>query len=101
MEAWWFMWPDQVAKHRPTWEPLKDRSGKRVDRIKDAKEILTRELRPSGKVRVPDYSETDAPYIAALIRKDGTIRKPKGVSMAFSRFLAALDEIAVSRLGTA
>ena len=39
-EAWWFLWPDQVAKHRPSWRRLRDRTGKWVDRIEHAKETL-------------------------------------------------------------
>jgi len=91
MEAWWFLWPRQVAAHRPGWRKLHDRSGQRVDRIDNAKEALVRALRPSGRVRVPDYSETDGPHIAAGVREAGAVRTPMGRSLAYEAFVTAID----------
>lgn len=97
MEAWWLMWPEQVAKHRRSWKKLPDRTGRRVDRIVDAKEVLKKELVPHRNAKIPTYSETDSPLIAGLIRTDGVIRSPKGEAVAFKRFLIALDAIGAKR----
>lgn len=93
METWWLMWPEQVAKVRPSWKRLKNRPGVRVDKLTDSKEILKRELRQSEKPNLPDYSETDAPRIAGKIREDNVIRTPIGRAVAFERLLIALDQI--------
>jgi hypothetical protein len=86
-EAWWMLWPDAVAAHRPGWRRLPDRSGARVDRIVNAKEILKRSLRPStGSHNVPDYSESDGPLIARKVVDLGLVDSPKGVSVAYLRF---------------
>ncbi|MGC8475982.1 MAG: hypothetical protein ACP5NP_06485 [Acetobacteraceae bacterium] len=93
MEAWWFLWPEQVAKHRSGWRPLRLRVGQRVDRIRDAKEELRRALRPKHHARVPDYVESDGPRIAALVREAGTARAPRGIAIAYQRLIAALDAL--------
>ena len=77
MEAWWLLWPAQVAAYRPGWRLLPDRSGKRVDQIPAAKETLIHALRPTGRARVPDYSESDGPRIAAKVREARTARAPR------------------------
>ncbi len=92
-EAWWFLWPEQVAKHRPTWKPLSNRKATWVDRIPHAKETLIKELRPIGPRRTPDFSETDAPLIARLVRQDGVCRLPKGRSKGYERFVRAIDSL--------
>ena len=95
MEAWWLLWPEQISKHRPSWKKLKDRSGKRVDRIVNAKEALRQELMPKKDSKIPQYSESDAPYIAAQIRKDGVVRSPKGRAVAFERLIHQIDQIKI------
>jgi hypothetical protein len=91
IEAWWFLWPDQVAELRPGWRTLPDRTGKRVDQIANAKETLRRELQPTEHRRVPSYSESDGPRIAAKVREAGVARDPKGRSIAYLRFIKAID----------
>ena len=93
MEAWWFLWPEQVAAHRSAWRRLPDHSGKRVDRITRAKETLTRALRPVGRKSVPDYSESDGARIAAQVRTAGTARSPRGRSLAYETFVAMIDAL--------
>ncbi len=93
MEAWWFLWPTQVAAHRPGWRVLPDRLGQRVDQISKAKETLIRALRPAGRTRVPDYSESDGPRIAAKVQQAGTARQPRGRSLAWEAFRDAIDAL--------
>jgi hypothetical protein len=93
MEAWWFLWPDQVAAHRASWRRLPRQGRRRVDRISEAKEELRRSLRPKGRAHVPDFVEADGPRIATLVRGAGTARTPCGVAIAYQRLIAALDAL--------
>lgn len=87
------MWPDAVAAHRGCWRPLPDRTGKRVDRIENAKETLRREVRPTTKINYPEYSETDGPLIAEKIVALAQINKPKGVSISYARFMKQVNDL--------
>lgn len=93
MEAWWFLWPDQVAAHRTSWRRLPPRDRQRVDRISGAKEELRRALRSKGHAQVPDFAESDGPRIAARVRQAGTARAPRGVAISYQRLIAALDAL--------
>lgn len=93
LESWWLMWPDAVAAHRGCWRPLPDRTGKRVDRIENAKETLRREVRPTTKINYPEYSETDGPLIAEKIVALAQINKPKGVSISYARFMKQVNDL--------
>lgn len=66
-ETWFYLWPDAVAAYRPSWRRL-ERTG-RVGLLRDAKEHLIRELRPSGRrASSNDYAESDGPGIAEKVR---------------------------------
>ena len=91
MEAWWFLWPEQVAAHRPSWRKLPPHDRRRVDRIPDAKEALQQALRPKSRAHVPGYAESDGPRIAARVREAGTARSTRGIAVAYQRLIAALD----------
>lgn len=93
MEAWWFLWPDQVAAHRRSWRKLPPLDNPRVDRIANAKEALKDALRPRSRKYVPVFAESDGPRIAALVREAGTARAPRGVAVAYQRLMAALDAL--------
>lgn len=93
MEAWWFLWPEQVAAHRPSWRRLPVHDNQRVDRIGDAKETLKRALRPKTHRHIPDFTESDGPRIAARVREARAARSPRGVAVAYQRLIAALDAL--------
>lgn len=74
-EAWFYLWPDAVAAVNNSWKAL-SRQPRNAGMIQDAKEQLRRDLRPGGGARVDDYSESDAPRIAAKIRERGEVNTP-------------------------
>lgn len=88
MEAWWYLWPEAVAAVCGGWRPL-TRTGA-VGRLKDVKEQLRRDLRPSGRTRVPDYSVTDAPRIAQQVRQQGKPPRTGVESGSYEAFRAAV-----------
>jgi hypothetical protein len=86
-ETWLFLWPDAVASHRPTWTKLTKYKGKEVGKIRNAKEELSRALRPKAQgAKHRDYRETDAPLIAKKVRELGLADKPSGKSASYDAF---------------
>lgn len=96
LEAWWLLWPDAVARYRPTWRRLMTRPGQRVGLIVDSKSHLQRALRPGGGTRTRDYRESDSQGIAAAVRELGIVRQPVGASLSFTRFTEAADGCCVA-----
>lgn len=92
MEAWWFQWPAAVASYRPSWKRLPD-THRNFGQVQDAKEQLTRALRPTarGSKKTRDYSVTDAPAIARKVRELGIVRTPIGRSDSFNAFLSSVE----------
>lgn len=86
MEAWWYLWPDAVAAVHSGWRRLA-RRGQRVGLIRNVKEQLCADLRPTRQGKLPrDYRESDASKIAAEVRKRGLIDSLAAVSASFMRF---------------
>lgn len=92
-EAWLFLWPDAVNQHMSKWRSLDNYRGREVGRISDAKETLTRALRPTGRGHgnVRDYRESDAPEIARHVRELGLANSPAGRSASYDRFRASVE----------
>lgn len=86
IEAWWLLWPDACASVRNCWRRV-NINGRDVGQIRDAKEYLTRALRPKGSVsRCPDYSESDGIKIAKAVKDGKLLSKPAAVSASFQSF---------------
>lgn len=68
IETWWMLFPEAMRATRNCWAAV-DYSNRRVGGIENAKEVLTRDLRPKAttKGRCPDYSEADSERIAEEI----------------------------------
>lgn len=92
LEAWWYLFPEAVAKYRPKWRPL-ERHGENVGMISDAKKQLIRDLRPAGGARVRDYSGSDAPGIAEKVRALGLCRRPVARSASFTMFTTKIASL--------
>lgn len=89
METWWFLFPDAVAKVVSAWRPL-PRGNRDVGNINNAKEALTRALRPNTKKKPRDYTESDASEVARHVRELEVVQKPIGKSNSFLRFANAI-----------
>jgi hypothetical protein len=89
LEAWWYLFPHAVAAYRPGWRGLA-RQGQEVGKLKDAKETLRRDLRPTNRSKVRDYEEADAPGIAKKVRELGLCRSPQAQSASFDLFAAKI-----------
>ncbi len=92
-EAWLFLFPDAVAAYRRSWASLDPYRGRNVGLIKDAKEELTRALRPRGArgSSQRDYRESDAPGIGEKVRDLGLAGAPAGRSDSYRRFVASAE----------
>jgi len=93
IEAWWFLWPEAVAKHRPGWDKLQDRTGQRVDMIVDAKKSLQRALRRPDNKKIPEYSESDGLHIVRHAVKLGILKAPKGVAVSYMRYVQDIESL--------
>lgn len=90
-EAWLMQWPHAIALYRPSWASVEKYVGKNVGMIQNAKEDLTRSLRPRGRVAgVRDYRESDAPEIGAKVRDLGHFSAPRATSASYADFLDKL-----------
>jgi hypothetical protein len=77
METWWFLFPDAVHAAHPTWQPPKQYAGRDVGKIRNAKEQLTKSVRPSGaKSTFQSYVEADSVLIAEKIVAMGQLSPP-------------------------
>lgn len=90
METWLMQWPDALALYRPSWRDVSGYSGRNVGMIANAKEDLTRSLRP-GRGRTRDYRESDAPAIARVVASQGWTRSPRATSGSWSAFVSRAD----------
>ncbi|MBU9227471.1 hypothetical protein KTD22_12630 [Burkholderia multivorans] len=94
MEAWWYLWPDEVAEVCASWEKLK-RTGQNVGLIKDAKEALIKDLRPkTSKKNTFDYSESDSREIAANVLKNKKAYTLAAKSDSYIHFRTRVETIA-------
>lgn len=65
IEAWWLVFPEAVAPIVEGWREPNDWIGKDVGTVENAKQALTKALRPRGKQRkTRDYHEADSLEIA-------------------------------------
>lgn len=93
METWWMLFPDVVSSLRDCWRPI-DYGNKHVGRIENAKEQLTRDLRPvaaSGRTKCPDFASADGPRVAEAIAARHDLKAPtKARSDSFRAFVQKL-----------
>lgn len=97
IEAWWMLFPEALARTRGCWRRV-NFSG-HVGSIADAKERLTRDLRPIGKAerrRCPDFVESDGIRVAEEVRKVGIAAGVEGRSHSFRAFRQRLREVAAT-----
>lgn len=87
METWWFQWPDALVQVRPGWRSVDQYKNRNLGKIADSKEELRRALRPRGRTKVRDYSETDGPRIAQAVRELGIVSDRQGLCASFERFV--------------
>lgn len=86
IETWWMLFPEALHACRRCWERV-DYSSKNIGNIEHSKEVLTRDLRPRGKLQTkcPDYAESDSVKIAELILHhrlcddEGRLRRSKSL----------------------
>lgn len=82
MEAWWFLWPEAVAAVHQKWTQLR-RFGNH-GMLKDAKEVLRRDLR--NKTTRREYEESDAGKIAEKVRTLNIVERQQGTCTSFTEF---------------
>jgi hypothetical protein len=92
LEAWWYLFPDAVAAYRPSWRRLA-RAGQQVGKLMNAKETLSRDLRPHTTSKVRDYAESDSPGIARKVRELALCGKPQAQSDSFVLFAQAVGRL--------
>ena len=93
LEAWWFLWPDAVARVHSTWRKPSVRVGQRVGLIRNAKQELTRAVRPKTNARTArSYCESDSVRIARQVRAMGIADSPRGKSASYDRFRLRLAQ---------
>jgi hypothetical protein len=65
IEAWWLVFPDAVVGVVDGWREPRDWIGKDVGKVENAKEALTKAVRPiGGRRKTRDYHEADSIEIA-------------------------------------
>lgn len=80
IEAWWMLFPQALAATRGCWRTV-DYGRSNVGMIENAKERLTRDLRPrQGKCR--DYTESDSISVANVILQNRLTPAEAGPSSA-------------------
>lgn len=89
-EAWWFMWPEAVAAVHSKWTPLT--RGGNHGRIRNAKEVLRRELRSVRTQR--EYEESDSNAIAKNVLTLGLIDRRRGSCSSFDEFRRQIRRLA-------
>lgn len=94
LESWWFLFPVAVSAVCGQWKVPDKYVGRSVGSIRNAKEELTRAVRPArrrpGSFR--EYREEDGERIARNIVSLGLVRNPMGRSASFERFVEQVDE---------
>lgn len=94
METWLMQWPEAFAEFRPAWRSVDSYIGRNVGMIPNAKEDLTRSLRPNNRGSIRDYRESDAPHLAAIVRDRRLVRAPRATSNSFVAFTTRVDHLA-------
>lgn len=88
-EAWWFLWPDVLPLVNKVWSLPQRYSKGGVGKIRDAKEVLAREL-VRGRGRGAEkhrYRESDSIRISKKIADLGQANQPaRGRSLSYDRF---------------
>lgn len=77
IEAWWMLFPGALARTRKCWRRI-NYGNQHVGRLANAKERLTRDLRPHDRAerkRCADFVESDGVRVAEEILADDLIRK--------------------------
>lgn len=95
METWLMLFPDALKKTRACWRDW-DPSNRNVGMITNAKEFLTRALRPTGACAkaCPDYKESDAQIVMQRLKENpSNIDKRSAVSNSFNDFLGKIQKI--------
>lgn len=99
MEAWWLLFPEAIAQHRPCWRKIPP-SQSAVGNIFNVKEHLRRQLRPTkaeDRRRCPDYCESDGPIIAQYARNLGLIvPKIRARSASLDQFWQKIQELTLA-----
>lgn len=96
LETWWLLWPKAVKAVSAQWRAPDQYSGKDLGRIRDAKEVLKRAIRPAGlkkDQKFHEYTESDSPLIAAKVRELGLIDAPTAQSASFEAFRAVVKAL--------
>jgi hypothetical protein len=76
-ETWWFLFPDAVQAAHPTWQRPDQYARRDVGKIRNAKEQLTKSVRPPGaKPTFQSYVEADSVLIAEKIVAMGRLSPP-------------------------
>ncbi len=97
IEAWWMLFPAALGATRHCWAAV-DYSDRHVGRIRDAKEVLRRDLRPvtpKARNKCPDYVESDSIKIASAIREKDLHHNPRGVSDSFALFATKVRDLRI------
>lgn len=68
IESWWMLFPKAIETVRPSWARV-DYGNRNVGKIQNAKETLTRDLRPSNNPRCKDFHESDGAKVAEHVAK--------------------------------
>lgn len=90
IEAWWMLFPRAISEVRPAWRKV-DYGSQNVGKIQNAKERLTRDLRPPGKPNCRDFHESDGARIAEHVAKNlSHLERTKAQSESFTAFKAKL-----------
>lgn len=90
IEAWWFLFPDAVEAVRPrAWKGKLPRQPRDVELIDQPKKALQRVTKDG---RVPEYTESDSPTIAAYIRERSLI--PLCPCKSYDRLVTLANSIA-------
>lgn len=89
IETWWFLFPHAVRAICSQWESPDKYSGRSVGTIRNAKEELSRAVRPAkrrpGSFR--EYREEDGEQIARNVVSMGLVTSPSAKSDSFDRFV--------------
>ena len=77
-ETWWFLFPKALKAARPSWRQPDEYAGRDLGMIRNAKEELTRAVRPPGSRSsgFKPYVEADSVLIAERIVELGLLSPP-------------------------
>ncbi len=93
LEAWWYLWPDAVARVRSCWRKL-DPRGKNCGHIENVKQKLIKDLRPRGSARsCPEYVESNGVTIALHVQEQKSTDKFAAISESFNAFREQIRQL--------